>query len=439
MKLLKISLLMVLVFFSFVGASSSEEVRLTTIRGGKIHGCLIKSPSNLLVNISKKRVGQILDFKNQLISVSKKIKKVNTSIVLLKGRTDAQSIKKRNQLRKSRANLKLLSAGIISCRDGVVSQAFPVDCGGPSITEGTPCDDFNPCTENDSCSNSKCTGKLRRDDIKLFCSYDKCRVEVQQCSNARFVACLVGAAGSELCNGIDDDCNGVTDEGSVCTSITADPSSTVAVSTTPDAPGATPAGTVPPQLTPTAVVVATATSAPTATALPAPTSIPTATGTATPTPTPTRTGTATHTPTPTNTATSTPTPTPTPAFTVKCAAPSNTAGLNPDGCECQSNFACTAGICLVDSSQLSVNICRFEPQQHCSTPNNNLDLSPDGCSCVGANDCKGNCIAGRCAGGGGPGCVDFRNGRGFAESGCPCQSNLDCVSGICPVSKKKCF
>ena len=345
----------------------------------KSHACLLNPPSNLLISLKKRKVGQVLDFDKELKNVAKKIKRTKSLIKTLKGKTDSTSNSKRKRLKKAQSNLKLLSKGIIACREGVTSLTLPVDCTSSSNPEGSTCEDFNPCTRNDKCVNLKCTGTAASDSTILKCGFDKCSIEIQQCLNSRFVVCMVGAAGSEICNAVDDDCNGQTDESNVCVSVNASPTATVVAS--PTGSVVTPNATTTPPISPTNNPVNTLT----------PTS--TATRTLTPTHTATRTPTRTSTPTRTPTRTSTPTPVP-------CGAANNNTSSNPTNCGCVSNNDCCSGICRGSDDTCGPPTSIYNTQAAVTCPNFICD-------------------------------ANARAGASARPLDAPCNSNLDCCSGIC--------
>jgi hypothetical protein len=368
----------------------AQDVSVAHIKGGRRHACLLKAPSNLLISLAKNKVGLVLDFNKQLKLVAKKIKKIRSSIALIKGRTDTTSKNKRKKLKKDQANLKLLSKGIVACRDGITLESLPVDCTSTLNPAGLPCDDLNPCTVNDKCTDSKCAGVAVSDETKLKCSFGECQLEVAQCANARFVACIVGAAASEICNGIDDDCNGQTDENNVCVSVNALPTATAIASQTAAA-----LPTISPNPTATIQISATATATITATATR------TFTPSITPTRTPTATSTLTRTPTPTPTRTRTPTPTRTPTRTaLPCGSANNNTSSNALDCPCSGNDDCCSGICRTSSDTCGPPSSIYNTLAAVTCPNFICD-------------------------------ANARAGVSARPLDSPCTTNLDCCSGIC--------
>ena len=233
------------------------EQSVLTISGARSHGCLIKAPKNLLVSLSTRTRGKILVFSKEINLVSKKITQSRKSLLALKGRNDRISKSKAKKLKASLSNLKLLKIGIQSCRDSVGAQSTGAECASTSIPENTACDDGNPCTTGDRCISGKCIGTVIGGSQAIFnCGFGKCVKSITQCANGIFTACFVQAAGEEVCNGIDDDCNGATDENGACPA-----------STRPPVPTSFPtlAPTNLPTLTPTVAPTATSTTAPTAT------------------------------------------------------------------------------------------------------------------------------------------------------------------------------
>jgi len=49
------------------------------------------------------------------------------------------------------------------------------DSAQPNCQEGAACNDDNPCTVNDQCTNGHCTGSLINCDDKLPCTSDLCK------------------------------------------------------------------------------------------------------------------------------------------------------------------------------------------------------------------------------------------------------------------------
>ena len=408
MRLFKCVLLELILIVCINSTALSQDVRVASINGGRTHACFFKSPSNLLISITPRKLGHILDFNRELKQITKKQRKIKISIASLKGSVSRTSIKRRQRLRRSLVALSGLSKGIKACRDGVTSQEEPLNCRDQIVPEGALCDDLNPCTINDRCVNLRCVGTPSSEVTLVSCGFDKCRREISQCNNSRLVACLENAAGSEICNTVDDDCDGRIDEEEVCTNISIVPTSSVP-SVTPtvvsvEFPTGTPTPVLSnvPSLTATPTVSATPEIAVTVTPTVAhtPTLTPTNTGTPTATPTSTNTKSPTATPTPTKTKTPTPTRTPTPP---PCQAVGNGNSASPTDCPCNSNLDCCSGICrtlpnLTKTCGSPTSI--YNTQAAVTCPNFRCD-------------------------------ANARAGVSARPLNSPCSSNLDCCSGIC--------
>jgi len=91
---------------------------------------------------------------------------------------------------------------------------FGMGCSG-----GPDCDDHNPnvspsgtevCNGTDDDCDSHTDEGL---DTPVFCGVGACRTSVPQCASGMTSTCTPRAPGTEICNGIDDNCDGQTDEG----------------------------------------------------------------------------------------------------------------------------------------------------------------------------------------------------------------------------------
>jgi hypothetical protein len=99
-----------------------------------------------------------------------------------------------------------MTCGIGACARTVASTCLagaPVAC-----TPGEPSDEVCNGIDDD------CDGEADEGlgDV-VTCGAGACQTAVVQCSGASEIACVPGVPSDETCNGIDDDCNGLTDEG----------------------------------------------------------------------------------------------------------------------------------------------------------------------------------------------------------------------------------
>lgn len=108
---------------------------------------------------------------------------------------------------------------------GCISQPVNCDDGNPCTDDTcdpnsgcthTPnnahCDDGNPCTVNTCDPSSGCV-TTNLDGGTLTCGTGACERTVQRCVNGQEQTCVPGDPSPEVCNGIDDNCDGQVDEG----------------------------------------------------------------------------------------------------------------------------------------------------------------------------------------------------------------------------------
>jgi hypothetical protein len=76
--------------------------------------------------------------------------------------------------------------------------------------EALRCSKNKPCPECFRCRKRRCRPKTGG---TLTCGVGACNRSVQQCVNGTVQNCVPGAPSAEFCNGIDDDCDGIVDNG----------------------------------------------------------------------------------------------------------------------------------------------------------------------------------------------------------------------------------
>ncbi len=85
-------------------------------------------------------------------------------------------------------------------------------------TFGTCMGEITPTAEACNGRDDNCDGMIDEGLPTISCGIGACRRTVPSCVMGRLAMCMPGTAGAEMCgNGIDDNCNGAIDEGCMCT------------------------------------------------------------------------------------------------------------------------------------------------------------------------------------------------------------------------------
>ncbi len=95
------------------------------------------------------------------------------------------------------------------------------ECGAINKDDGTPCEDGNLCTQDDACQAGVCVGTPKACDDNDSCTQDSCDPADGRCVNTRIPRPgEEGPPGDPTCqNGLDDDCDGYTDENDLASCI----------------------------------------------------------------------------------------------------------------------------------------------------------------------------------------------------------------------------
>ena len=129
------------------------------------------------------------------------------------------------------------------CDDGLPCTSGDVCSGGVCRGQSPNCDDGNACTA-DTCSGTSCVhtniscndGNVCTADLcdpatgcihppgQTTCGLGACRRTVDSCIDGVPQTCVPGTPAAEVCNGIDDDCDGLVDENGVQADCTVNPS-----------------------------------------------------------------------------------------------------------------------------------------------------------------------------------------------------------------------
>ena len=95
-----------------------------------------------------------------------------------------------------------------SCEPGGCRHAAVAGC----CLSAADCDDANPCTD-DACTGSHTCAHTNLDGGQTTCGTGACQRTVTACIAGTPQSCQPGLSAAETCNGVDDDCDGATDEG----------------------------------------------------------------------------------------------------------------------------------------------------------------------------------------------------------------------------------
>lgn len=188
-------------------------------------GCLVSTTESLLVSTKPESSGNILSFeaeRNKLINTQQdnltEIKRLKRQVKNLK-QQQSSSKKTKKSLAKKKAQVKDLTKldklysstinAISACQNGTLSFV-------PCAEQGSTCDDGNECTLGDFCLNNKCLGNPLTLTTPKGCGVGACARTAPLCFNGIPGICTSGIPSAEICNNIDDNCNGSIDDGLDC-------------------------------------------------------------------------------------------------------------------------------------------------------------------------------------------------------------------------------
>jgi hypothetical protein len=100
-------------------------------------------------------------------------------------------------------------AGTISCGQGACARTVQACVNGQPQT----CTPGTPTTETCNGMDDDCDGVVDNGLGTMSCGQGACARTVQACVNGQPQTCTPGTPTSETCNGMDDDCDGVVDNG----------------------------------------------------------------------------------------------------------------------------------------------------------------------------------------------------------------------------------
>jgi hypothetical protein len=99
----------------------------------------------------------------------------------------------------------------------------PTTLACSNTNNANPCSDGNSCTTGDVCGNGSCQSGPPA-TVPTTCGLGACQRTIDACAGGVPQQCVPGTPTSEVCNGIDDDCDGLTDENRVQADCTVSPS-----------------------------------------------------------------------------------------------------------------------------------------------------------------------------------------------------------------------
>jgi hypothetical protein len=97
---------------------------------------------------------------------------------------------------------------------GSVAAQSSIMWAPPSTSSCTGTGVCSPCTTAEICDgiDNNCNGLVDDGIASLSCGVGACRRTVSACVHATSQTCTPGSPSAEICNGVDDDCDGMTDE-----------------------------------------------------------------------------------------------------------------------------------------------------------------------------------------------------------------------------------